>query len=56
MLPHKLLDYVVVHELSHIIEANHSKNFYKVVETVLPNYKSLSKEIKEYDYLLKLYT
>lgn len=55
MLPHSLLDYVVVHELSHLVEFNHSKNFYKIMQVVIPNYKSLAKEIKEYDYLLKIY-
>ncbi len=35
----KYLDYVIVHELSHFIEANHSKNFWKVVSKHSPNYK-----------------
>ena len=55
MLPHELLDYIIVHELSHLVVANHSSNFYKVIETVIPNYKNLIKEIREYDYLLGLY-
>ena len=32
--------YVVVHELAHLIEMNHSSNFWKIVEQVLPNYKA----------------
>ena len=55
MLPHELLDYIIVHELSHLVVANHSNNFYKVIETVIPNYKKLIKETREYDYLLGLY-
>ena len=55
MLPHELLDYIIVHELSHLVVANHSSNFYKVINAVIPNYKKLIKETREYDYLLGLY-
>ena len=41
------LDYVIVHELSHFIEANHSKNFWKVVEKYYPNYKEIRKKLKD---------
>ena len=37
--PKEAIDYVVVHELSHIVEKNHGKNFYKLVESVLPDHK-----------------
>ena len=30
MLPHKVIDYIIIHELSHLIEFNHSKNFYNI--------------------------
>jgi len=55
MLPHKIIDFVLIHELSHIIEFNHSKNFYKVISTIMPSYKLQQKNLKEYDYLLSLY-
>lgn len=55
MLPHKAIDFVIVHELAHILEMNHSKGFYKVVSSVLPNYKLQQKILKEHDYLLSLY-
>lgn len=42
------LDYVIVHELSHFIEHNHSSNFWKVVESNYPNYKEIRKELKKY--------
>lgn len=35
----KYLDYVICHELSHLVEANHSKAFWKVVEENYPKYK-----------------
>jgi len=55
MLPHKVIDYVIIHELSHIIEFNHSKNFYKIISTIMPSYKLQQKIIKEYDYVLRLF-
>lgn len=39
MLPTSVLDYVVVHELAHLIHMNHSKSFWSEVEKVLPHYK-----------------
>ena len=41
----KYLDYVIVHELSHMLHANHSKEFWKCVEANCPNYKKLRKEL-----------
>ena len=41
-----LADYVVVHELCHLAELNHSKEFWNLVAKVLPNYKELRHELK----------
>ncbi|GBU10606.1 metal-dependent hydrolase [Erysipelotrichaceae bacterium] len=43
----KILDYVILHEISHFIEQNHSKAFYDVFETLEPEWKSLKKELDE---------
>ncbi len=40
------LDYVIVHELSHLLYANHSKDFWKCVENNFPDYKKIRKELK----------
>ncbi|MEG1801186.1 MAG: M48 family metallopeptidase [Oscillospiraceae bacterium] len=48
LLPKECQDYIVVHELSHIKVKNHSKDFYNVVESYLPNYKELQKKIKSF--------
>ena len=43
----KCLDYVIVHELSHLLYANHSKEFWKCVENNFKDYKKIRKELKE---------
>lgn len=46
MLSPELADYLVVHELCHLGEFNHSPNFWKLVEKTLPDYKELRKKLK----------
>lgn len=41
------LDYVIIHELSHFIYFNHSKDFWKLVSKYTPNYKSIRKDMRE---------
>ena len=42
----KYLDYVIVHELSHFIHFDHSKEFWKLVSENEPNYKQIRKEMR----------
>lgn len=42
------LDYVINHELAHLIHANHSKYFWEVVEENYPRYKETRKVLKDY--------
>jgi len=44
----KYLDYVIIHELSHLIYPNHSKYFWELVEENMPDYKKYRKEMKEF--------
>lgn len=39
LCPEEAREYVVVHELAHLVEMNHSKRFYAIIEKVLPDYK-----------------
>ena len=46
LLPPEAADYIIVHELCHLKEFNHSRNFWKLVEQQIPNYKILHKALK----------
>lgn len=46
-LPEELLDYVVVHELSHRRHMNHSKEFWQEVETYFPDYRTCRKRLRD---------
>jgi len=47
-LPVNLKEYIVVHELCHLKEFNHSKNFWMLVGQTIPDYKNIRKELKHY--------
>lgn len=47
LMPDKVLDYVVVHELCHLKQMNHSKKFWKEVERYMPDYKNYKKWLNE---------
>lgn len=46
--PEDVLDYIVVHELAHRKEMNHSPAFYAVVASVLPDYKKAQRWLREH--------
>ncbi len=48
LAPYDVIDYVVVHELCHRLQMNHSKQFWGEVERVLPEYRSAKKWLKEH--------
>ena len=50
LYPIAAVEYVVVHELCHIKEHNHSRSFYREIERVLPDYRERIKLLREAGY------
>ena len=46
LYPEQAQEYVVVHELAHVLEMNHSKKFYQIIAGVLPDYKQRIRMLK----------
>lgn len=55
MLPAHLRDYVIVHELCHLRELNHSPRFWQEVARICPQYRACRKELKDFSFLTVLY-
>jgi len=47
-LPLNVIQYIVVHELAHIRYKNHQKEFWRLVEKYMPNYREMQSELKNY--------
>ncbi len=54
LAPKQVVDYVIVHELAHLIEMNHSDKFWKRVARILPNYLIYETWLKENGHILDL--
>lgn len=46
-LPENLLDYLIVHEICHLKEMNHSTKYWELVKQTIPNYRVLRKELRK---------
>ena len=55
MLAQDLQDYIIIHELCHLQQMNHSAKFWRLVETYMPDFKQLKKRLKNFDFLTRLY-
>jgi predicted metal-dependent hydrolase len=53
MVPESVIDYVIIHELCHLKEMNHSKGFWKLVEDICPDWRIRRKWLNEHCYELK---
>ena len=47
LMPQEITDYVIVHELAHLKEMNHSDKFWHIVESIIPDYKQKRAWLKE---------
>jgi predicted metal-dependent hydrolase len=47
-LPKNLIEYVVFHEIAHLVELNHSKKYWSIIYSKFPDYKDLEKELSIY--------
>ena len=47
LYPQPAIEYVVVHELAHIVHKNHGSNFYALIGSVMPDYKQRDKLLKK---------
>jgi predicted metal-dependent hydrolase len=54
-LPPNLLDYIIVHEFCHLLEFNHTKNFWAIVQTIIPDWRAVRLHLKHLNYLLMLF-
>lgn len=50
-LPFELIDYVITHELAHLVELNHSKEFWKIVGSIDPEFQYHRKLLRKYGVL-----
>jgi predicted metal-dependent hydrolase len=46
MLPQSVLDYIVVHELCHLVHHNHSRDFWNLVGSILSDYQECKQWLK----------
>ena len=52
MAPEPVVNYIVAHEVAHLVYLNHSKDFWNELDKVVPNSKKIDKQLKDYQYCL----
>lgn len=50
-LPTPLIDYILIHELAHLKQMNHSRAFYEEVARMLPEHRALEAQLKGYQFV-----
>lgn len=54
-LTQQTINYVVIHELAHTFEKNHSRSFWKIVEKYEPQYKEIRADLKKHGYYMEVF-
>ena len=52
LAPHRIIDYVVIHELCHLLEHNHSSRYWKLVEQHVPDWRDCRDWLKNKDLVI----
>ena len=50
MVPRQMIDYVIVHELCHLVEHNHGKGFYELLSRVMPAWREVRERLEVFDF------
>ena len=54
MAPNEVIDYLVAHEVSHLVHMNHSTDYWRVVSSLCPNYKIHRDWLRENEHRFRL--
>ncbi len=54
MAPHKIVDYVVIHEVAHLVHRHHRKSFWDLVQKLDPDYRTHVRWLKDNSHILTL--
>jgi predicted metal-dependent hydrolase len=50
MVPRQFIDYIIVHELCHVVEHNHSQAFYKLMSRIMPDWEEKREKLNEFEF------
>lgn len=54
MAPYEVIDYIIIHELAHIKEKNHTEQFWRHLESLMPEYKKQRHWLRENSHMFRL--